>query len=90
MRLLGKIRVQLVAIVLICYLLPALVLGFYIGGVVLRDLQDKTEAAVITGMEYSVKLAEENLQKLIVLARDATYDGELPEAAARRDAGTLS
>ena len=90
MRLLRKIRVQLMAIVLICYLLPTLVLGVYMGGVVLRDLQAKTDAAVITGMEYSVNLAEENLQKITSLAWDATYDGELPSAAGEREAGNLS
>ena len=90
MRLFGKIRVQLMAIVLLCYLLPALVLGVYIGGVVLRDLKAKTDAAVTTGMEYSMKMTGENLQKVTRLAWDATYDGELPDAAARRDVGSLS
>ena len=90
MRWFGKIRVQLVAIMLICYLIPTLVLGFYMGGVVLRDLQAKTDATLIAGMEYSMKLAEENLQKITELAWDATYDGELPAAADDRDAGILT
>ena len=89
MRLFGKIRVQLVVIVLICYLVPAAVLGLYMGGAVLRDLQSKTEAALAAGMDYSMMLAEQNLQKLVGLARDATYDGELTDAAAQRDAGSI-
>ncbi len=89
MRLLGKIRVQLVAIVLICYLVPAAVLGLYMGGAVLGDLQSKTEAALAAGLDYSMMLTEENLQKLVGLARDATYDGELTDAAAQRDAGEI-
>ena len=89
MRLFRKIRVQLVAIVLICYLVPAAVLGVYMGGAVLRDLQSKTEAALAAGMDYSMMLAEQNLEKLVGLARDATYDGELTDAAAQRDAGSI-
>ena len=90
MRIFKKIRVQLVAIVLACYLIPALVLGFYMGGAVLGDLRAKTETALRTGMEYSMLLAEENLGRAVALARDATYDGELTDAAARRDAGDIS
>ncbi len=89
MRLFKKIRVQLVVIVLICYLVPAIVLGFYMGGAVLRDLRAKTESALEAGMEYSLMLEEENLEKLVELARDATYDGELTDAAARRDSGDI-
>ena len=90
MRRFGKIRVQLLAIVLVCYLVPAAVLGVYMGGMVLGDLQEKTEAALATGMEYSRNLAEDNLQKIVSLARDATYDGELTSAAAQRDSGRIS
>ena len=90
MRFFGKIRVQLVAIVLICYMVPVLVLGFYVGGAVFRDFQAKTESALITGMDYSLMLTEENLQKAVTLSRDATYDGELNEAVAQRDAGAAS
>ena len=90
MRLFRKIRVQLVIIVLVCYLVPAAVLGVYTGGPVLDDLRVRSETSLLTGMDYSLMLAEKNLQKLVNLARDATYDGELTDAAARRDAGALS
>ena len=90
MRFFRKIRVQLVGIVLICYLLPLLVLGVSLGGAVLGNLRARTESALTTGMDYSVMLAEENLQKAVTLSRDATYDGELTAAAAQRDAGAIS
>ncbi len=90
MRLFKKIRGQLMAIVLLCYLAPAVALGFYMGGAVLGDLQAKTESALVAGMESSMKLAEENLDKLISLAWDATYDGELTDAAAQRETGRIS
>ena len=63
MRIFRKIRVQLVVIVLVCYLVPAVVLGWYMGGAVLRDLQAKTESALTAGMEYSMMLAEQNLAR---------------------------
>ena len=90
MRFFRKIRVQLVVIVLICYLLPVLVLGFYMGSKVLGNFRAKTESALATGMDYSLMLAEENLQKAVALSQDATYDGELTAAAAQRDAGAIS
>ena len=90
MRLFRKIRVQLVIFVLVCYLVPAVVLGVYTGGPVLDDLRVRSESSLLTGMDYSLMLAEENIARLVALARDATYDGELTDAAARRDAGTLS
>ena len=90
MRVFKNIRVQLVIIVLVCYMLPVLVLGVYVGGAVLRNLRDKTESALITGMDYSLMLAEENLQKAVTLSQDATYDGELTEAVAQRDSGGIS
>lgn len=89
MRLFRKIRVQLVVIVLICYLLPVLVLGVYMGGAVLKDFQAKTESALTTGMDYSLMLAEEGVRKLVTLSQDATYDGELTDAAAQRDSGAI-
>ena len=90
MRMLKKIRVQLPVIMLLCYLLPAMLLGFYMGGVMIRDVQAKTETALLTGMEYSRMLTEENLQRIITLARAATYDGELDSAVSQRDAGGIS
>ena len=51
MRLFRKIRVQLVIIVLVCYLVPAAVLGVYIGGPVLGDLKVRSESSLLTGMD---------------------------------------
>ena len=86
MRVFKKLRVQLVVIVLICYLVPVLVLGFYVGGAVLKDFQAKTEAALATAM----MLAEQSVKKLVALSQDAVYDGELADAVAQRDGGNLS
>lgn len=90
MRLFGKIRVQLTAIVLICYMLPVLVLGFYVGGAVFAVFQERMDAALVTGLDYSMMLTEQSLKKLVTLSQDAVYDGELADAAARRDGGDIS
>lgn len=90
MRLFGKLRVQLVAIVLLCYLLPVVVLGFYVGGTVLADFRERMDSALVTGMDYSLMLTEESLRKLVTLSQDAVYDGELADAAAQRDGGDIS
>lgn len=90
MRIRKSISAQLTLIMLICYLLPATVLGFYMGGTMIRDEQTKTEAALLSGMEFSRLLTDQNLSRVVALARAATYDGELDSAMARRKAGTIS
>ena len=90
MRILKKIRVQLLVIMLLCYLLPASLLGFYMGGAMIRDEQAKTESALLTSMEYSQLLADQNVNRVVTLARAATYDGELDNAVAQRDSGAIS
>ncbi len=90
MRILKSISAQLTLIVLICYLLPATALGFYMGGTMIRDEQAKTEAALLSGMEFSRLLTDQNLSRVVALARAATYDGELDGANDRRNAGAIT
>lgn len=90
MRTLKSIRVQLVLIMLSCYLIPIGVLGGYMGSALFTDLREKTETALTSGAEYSCDLTVQRLERSITLARDATYDGELTQAAGNYDAGTLS
>lgn len=90
MRILKTIRVQLPVFMLICYLLPATVLGIYMGGAMIRDEQAKTETALLTSMEYSQMLSDQNLSRVVTLARAATYDGELDAAVSQRDSGAIS
>ncbi len=90
MRILKSISTQLTLIMLICYLLPATVLGFYMGGTMIRDEQAKTETALLSGMEFSRLLTDQNLSRVVTLARAATYDGELDSAVAERNAGAIT
>lgn len=46
LRVVESISALLMLIMLICYLLPATVLGFFMGGRMIRDEQSRTEAAL--------------------------------------------
>ena len=77
---LKSIRVQILAIMLICYLVPTLLLGEYMGGVFFADLQEKTEQALTSGAEHARTLTIQQIERAIELSKDATYDGELTAA----------
>lgn len=77
---LKTIKISLLMMVLICWLLPTLVLGFFMGTRFFQSLQDKTEAALISGAEHAQVLALKNISHVITLAKDVTYDGELSQA----------
>lgn len=90
MRVLRSIRAQLLAIILICYLVPALLLGLYMGTVLSGDMEEKTGTALSSGAEYAWTLSQQKLQQVFALARDATYDGELTEDHAQWAAAAIS
>lgn len=74
-----SLRTQLSLIVLLSYLLPVLLLGVFTGSLLLHRLEDQTRAAVTSGAEQAWTLTEQNVERTLELARDATYDGELTD-----------
>ncbi|MBQ2991171.1 MAG: sensor histidine kinase [Clostridia bacterium] len=86
---LKSIRVQILAIMLLCYLVPTLLLGEYMGGVFFTDLKEKTEAALTSGAEHALTLTRQNAARVITLAKDATYDAELTNAYASYASGAV-
>ena len=74
-----SIRAQIGLIVLLSYLLPVLLLGVFTGSLLLHRLEDQTRAAVTSGAEQAWTLTEQNVERTLELARDATYDGELTD-----------
>lgn len=90
MKFLKSIRAQIVVIMLICYLTPTLLLGEYMGSVLLEDLRAKTETALTSSAEHAWTLSLQNVQRAVDLAKDATYDGELTQVCAAYQAGTTS
>jgi len=77
---LKSIRFQILAIMLVCYLVPTLLLGEYMGKVFFTKLQEKTEQALTSGAEHARTLTLESIERAITLSKDATYDGELTSA----------
>ena len=85
-----SLRFRILLIVLLCWLLPVLALGGYMGGVFFGALQEKTEAALAASAEYAHTLTLANIRRAITLAKDVTYDGELEDAYAGLEAQKLS
>ena len=75
-----SLRSQITLIVLLCYLIPVALLGFFAGSILLNQLEEKTRSAVTSGAEHAFAMTEQNISRAVDLARDATYDGELTAA----------
>lgn len=74
------LRFTLLVIVLLCWLLPTVTLGFYMGSRVFSSMQAKTETALRSGAEYAQSMAVRNIESISTLARDAVYDDVLNAA----------
>lgn len=90
MKFFKSIRMQLILIILMCYLVPTLLLGQYMGSVLFADLREKTQTALTSSVEHACTLALQNIRKAIDLAEDATYDGELADVHTRYRAGSMN
>lgn len=89
MRYVKSIRFQLLTLMLICYLVPTLLLGQYMGSVFFTDLRDKTETALTSSAEHAYTLSHQMVERAIALAKDATYDGELTDVHIRYNSGMI-
>ena len=74
------LRFTLLVIVLLCWLLPTVTLGFYMGSRVFSSMQAKTETALRSGAEYAQSMAVRNIESISTLARAAVYDDVLNAA----------
>ena len=81
--LLGRIRQslgsQVSLIVLLSYLIPVVLLGGFVSVRMLNELEKNTGTAITAAAEQAWTLTEQNIDRVLVLARDATYDGELTD-----------
>ena len=84
-----SLRVQLGTMMLLSYLIPVALLGFFTGSVLLNSLEEKTRAAITSGAEHAFTMTEQNISRAVDLARDATYDGELTAAWQKWNSGTV-
>lgn len=90
MKALKSIRVQLIAIMLLCYLVPTLILGEYMGNVFFADMRAKTETALSSSVEHAYTLSRQKVERTVSLAKEATYDGELSDIYAQYESGGLT
>ena len=74
-----SLRAQIGLIVLLSYLIPVVLLGGFAGRRLLNELETKTRSAITAGAEQAWTLTQQNVERALELARDATYDGELTD-----------
>ncbi len=81
---------QLVAIILLSFMVPTLILGIFSGTVFFRSLEEKTQISLITGTEHAAQLTMNNIERIITLAKDVTYDGILTNYTAAYESGAIT
>jgi len=84
-----SLRAQVGLIVLLSYLIPVVLLGVFMGSMLLHALEKQTRAAVTSGAEQAWTLTQQNIDRVLELARDATYDGELTDTWQKWHDGTV-
>ena len=75
-----SLRVQMVSVLLLCYLIPTLVLGFFAQHVLLGSVRKNVEAALVSNARYSWNAIVQNLNRIVALGQEAVYDEELADA----------
>ena len=84
-----SLRAQIGLIVLLSYLTPVVLLGVFTGGFMMKRLENQTRMAVTSGAEQAWTMTEQNIERTLNLARDATYDGELTDTWQRWKDGSI-
>lgn len=77
---LGTLRSLLLIIVLLCWLLPTLILGLFMGTRISVTLQEKTQSALRSQIEHGKNAAARNIEAVTALARNVVYDNEVYSA----------
>lgn len=86
---LKSLKVSLMLIMLLCWLLPTVILGAFMGTKLSASLREKTDDAIISDAKQARTLLLSNVSQAVVLAKDATYDGELNAAYLNYSDGTM-
>ena len=85
-----NLRVQIVSVLLLCYLIPTFVLGFFAQHVLLGSVQKNVEAALVSNARYSWNMTVENLNRIVSLGQEAVYDEELADSWDRWRSSAIS
>ena len=75
-----NLRVQITSVLLLSYLIPTLVLGFFAQHVLLGSVQKNVEAALVSNARYAWDMTVRNLDRIVTLGQEAVYDEELADA----------
>ena len=84
-----SLKVSLLCMTLLCWLLPTAVLGAFMVARVFPSIREKTEAAMLLSAGQAYELLTNDLDGVVALARNVTYDGELTDASALYQSGAL-
>ncbi len=84
----SSLRFQVIAIMLLCYLIPTALLGFFTRAL-LSGMRQRTEAALAAGVEHAWTQTMQHLDHAVALGREAIYDGELASAYDRWKTGEV-
>ena len=87
---LASLRVQIVVLLVLCWLIPALVLSVFIQTSLIPALRSKTASALASDAEHAWTLTCQNIDGVIDQARAAIYDGELTGVWDSWQAGSIT
>ncbi|MEG0491810.1 MAG: sensor histidine kinase [Clostridia bacterium] len=85
-----SLRFSILAIVLLCWLIPTVLLGSYLGSRFFGALKEKTEVFLMTSAQQAQVRTMENINAVVTLGKDAIYDGELYEAVSGYAQGDIN
>lgn len=85
-----SLRSSLLTIVLLCWLIPTILLGTFMGTNFFSALREMTEAFLTTGAEQAQVRTLENISKAVTLCKDAVYDGDLFQAVSKYESGQIN
>ena len=85
-----SLRFQIVTVLLLCYLIPAVILGVFARHVLLGSVQEKVEAALVSDSQNAWTMTVQNLDRVISLGQETVYDEELAEAWSRWRSAAIS
>lgn len=79
-RVLFSLRFQIVSVLVLCYLIPTAVLGFFAQHILLGSVRKNMESALVSNTRYAWNTTVQNLNRIVTLGQEAVYDEELANA----------
>ena len=79
LRRLFSLRFQVVFLLLLCYLIPVFVLGFFTRNVLIREVRKSVETALVSDSRHAWTMTVQNLDRVVALGQETVYDEELAD-----------